>query len=190
MGLDKRGRPRIRLEDSPVHRAWDKGFSEVQIIENTEQGKKIARYIAGYCIKKLTTDERIDREYPGRTPEFSISSRAPGIGLGAASSIASRLEQYGISIEGTGAESVNATAPIYMLRVDGKKWPIDRVLRERIIGQLGNDQRTAVAKAVNYSGRSLKIGLQENTQEGQEIIREAAGKAYRSAAIARESKVI
>lgn len=175
------------ISEGKIHDSWKKGWVEAQILETNRQASKAARYVAGYCLKKLTSDARIAQKYPGRTPEFMLSSRRPGIGLGAAGAIASRIRDAGISAKGTAVESPNGSASLYMLRIDGKKWPVDRVLRERIIQELG-DNRTAVGKAVVNSQKLItRILLCEPEKEEQaEAAREFA--AFRIDKIARESR--
>ena len=116
-----------------------------------KDGIKIARYVAGYVTKKLTTEEAIEEEYgDGREPEFMLCSRRPaGIGCLPESieRIVSALKRRKIGpAELTG--EIEKTDGIFMLRLNGKKWPLDRTIRNAIIEALGKDERTKFGKSV------------------------------------------
>lgn len=87
-----------------------------------------ARYTVGYTLKKLTkiNDTRLE----GRFPEFIRNSK--GIGLEFA-------KRYADSINNkSGLAHILATGDIpRAVRFDGRYWPLDRYLREKIIDHLG-----------------------------------------------------
>lgn len=154
--VHSKGRLIKTLIESPIDKAWTNpetkepiGIVQTQVIEDTEGGEKAARYTAGYCLKKLTTDERIHDVYPNRKPEFSCCSK--GIGTGSARIIANALRAHDISIKGTGRKSdIGKTSGIYMVRIGEKKYPLGRTLREKVISQLGGDTRTKISKSINH----------------------------------------
>jgi len=193
----KKGRTVKTLHNSFIDKSWEKGLIDVQILENGDQGKKAARYVAGYCLKKLTTDESVSQVYPDRSPEFSIMSRGnpknkppfdKGIGMASAQRIATALRNYDISLSGTGrATQSDLTENIYMVRYDGKKWPIGRTLREKIINQLGGDTRTPHSKSINHNSKVIKGIIQYDEETEQKEITESHAKAYKVVRTKKES---
>lgn len=57
-----------------LEKIWGKGFGTVG-----EVNEKSAGYAARYCTKKIN-GKKADKHYKGKTPEFSLMSRMPGIG--------------------------------------------------------------------------------------------------------------
>lgn len=74
-------------------------------------------YCAGYVTKKIT------RKGDGRTPEFQLMSRMPGIGLSALPEIARTLQ--------TVPEDCTVSR-LQQIRVDGRNWPLGRFLLEKV----------------------------------------------------------
>lgn len=92
----------------------------VPVLEDGQAGR-VARYVAGYVVKKWTKAE--DMEYHGipLEPEFSLMSRKPGIGL-------SGPNLWGIAL---GPRSEDRR-PIQMLRYQGKLYPVHRTLKDKL----------------------------------------------------------
>lgn len=87
-----------------------------------------ARYTCGYTLKKLTkiNDPRLE----GRYPEFIRHSK--GIGLEFAKRFAASINNE------SGLAHILATGDIpRSVRYDGRNWPLDRYLREKILEELG-----------------------------------------------------
>lgn len=90
--------------------------------------RKNARYTVGYTIKKLTKvdDVRLD----GRYPEFIRCSK--GIGVEFAKRFADSIRNS------SGMAHILNTGDIpRAVRYDGRMWPLDRYLREKILDHLG-----------------------------------------------------
>lgn len=86
------------------------------------------RYTCGYTIKKLTKVD--DSRLEGRYPEFT--SHSQGIGMVFAERFAAAINTP------SGMAHILATGDIpRSVRFDGRWWPLDRYLREKIIDILG-----------------------------------------------------
>ena len=140
---------------------------DVAPIPSTDDGKKVAGYVSGYCLKKITNDESA-REYfgDGRNPEFTIMSRGTtcskhrgkgkrptdcpdctfGIGFKAVEGIARGLISNILSVSDVIGRP-NAQG-IYMARYNGKLYPLSRTFRDKIIERLGGDGRTDLIRAL------------------------------------------
>lgn len=57
-----------------LQKIWKKGFSSIGTVSFESAG-----YVARYCTKKIT-GKMAESHYNGRTPEFALMSRRPGIG--------------------------------------------------------------------------------------------------------------
>jgi hypothetical protein len=107
-----------------------------------DDAKKIAAYVCGYVLKKLTKEKAL----PGLKPEFTLMSKKPGIGALFVRMLARSLIKKGIGP--TGAEDVAYTADLQMIRIDGKLYPLDRHMRDCIYDEIGGDKRDEHAKAL------------------------------------------
>lgn len=120
-----------REVNSAFHRAWlldgsPRGFVYVVPFFGTKDATRITRYIAGYVVKKMTSEKSVLRQTgTSVTPEFSLCSRRPGIGLNSINidMLSSRLRSLNVDVE---------AAYKGMLRYNGKLWPVGRVLGERL----------------------------------------------------------
>jgi hypothetical protein len=124
-----------RFQCLEVDESWSRGFADVCLIPSLGDGLTIARYCATYTLKKLTTEERMKdpefcgRNYPelmNRTPEFSLMSRMPGIGLAYAQRYAKQITKLNIDPRG-----------LHMARMHGKLWPMGRVFHEHLCESVG-----------------------------------------------------
>jgi hypothetical protein len=135
---------------SPFLTAWlPDARCDCVAIPSLEDGTKVARYIAGYTLKKLSDKSR---EPDDRTPEFQIMSRNKGIGLTGLNRLAQALIKKGIGSIGTNADHITG---LYMIRLNGKKWPIGRYMRDQLIEMLGGDQRSDLVKALSKNQKIL-----------------------------------
>nr|QJB20133.1 MAG: replication initiator protein [Microvirus sp.] len=89
-----------------------------------------AGYLAGYVVKKMSSEE--DARLDGRHPEFSRSSRMPGIGAWAMDEVAKTLKRYGL----------DKTMPDVPgeLNVGDKSMPLGRYLRQRLRVAIGRNK--------------------------------------------------
>ena len=87
-----------------------------------------ARYTCGYTVKKL--NKKHDYRLEGRYPEYISNSQ--GIGMEFAKRFADSINNP------SGMAHILATGDIpRSVRHDGKWWPLDRYLREKIVNHLG-----------------------------------------------------
>lgn len=115
-----------------IERAWSENGDSRGFIYFGSITKDSARYISGYCVKKLTRCD--DKRLQGRSPEFAISStREGGIGYGAIRELAESL----LKDKNFDASS---QAVIRELRYNRKtKLPLGRYLTNKLIEELGLD---------------------------------------------------
>lgn len=151
-----------------IVRAWPHcSIYDASPIPSDADGKQVAAYVSGYCLKKVTNDEKA-REYfgDGRNPEFTLASRGStcakhrgrgkrphdcpscsfGIGFKAVEGIARGLLSNDLSVSDVIGRP-NASG-IYMARYNGKLYPLSRTFREKIIERLGGDERSEVVRAI------------------------------------------
>lgn len=100
-----------------------------------------ARYTVGYTLKKLTKIDDVRLE--GRYPEFFRSSK--GIGLDFA-------KRFAVSINTpSGLAHMLATGDIpRVVRYDGRNWPLDRYMREKVIDELARLNNNPDLKGLLY----------------------------------------
>lgn len=114
------------LHSRIIEGTWRRGIVHIGDIT-----KDSARYITGYCVKKLTKPS--DPRLRGRRPEFCISSRRKGgIGLPAIDQIAANLKKKGSHYNGEIIREVN---------IGGKKLPLGRYLTQKLAERLGVDEK-------------------------------------------------
>ena len=138
---DKNARPHYHIcifgygEEIPpiLERAWIDTISGYPLgfIDRKSCGPingQNARYTVGYTLKKLTKAN--DTRLEGRYPEFIRNSK--GIGMEFAKRFAASINNK------SGLAHILATGDIpRSVRFDGKWWPLDRYLREKILEELG-----------------------------------------------------
>lgn len=96
-----------------------------------------AQYVAGYCTKKMTG--RDDKRLYGRYPEFPARSNDPPIGADALWDVASMMIKYGLD------EKAGDVPPF--LEHGGKRWPLDRTMRERLRVMIGREKGASDASS-------------------------------------------
>lgn len=98
------------MTESLLNRHWPHGF-----VQCGEVSTGSMQYVAGYTLKKMTNPKDWPEDDP-REPEFSITSRRPGIGL----PYLPRLVETWKSNPGL----IDTKTP-NLLRFEGKQWPLD-----------------------------------------------------------------
>lgn len=143
---------------------------------------KIARYVAGYCLKKLTGERRFEALVGPAVkylePEFSRVSKGRqrgvgGLGARVAYRLGLRAKRYGI-------EEVMEEG-IYMVRFQGKKWPLDRTMRTAFeIGLRGEVYDPCVLSLEEHEKwdrkeaiKAMMRGLGKNGEEEKRAIEQA-----------------
>lgn len=114
-----------------------------------------ARYTCGYTLKKL--NKKDDPRLEGRYPEFISSSN--GIGIEFAKRFADSLRNK------SGAAYILTHHDIpRTVRFDGKNWPLDRYLRQKILDHLGLTEPLGEAGVNRFAKemRSLQIRAELN----------------------------
>lgn len=99
----------------------------------------VGQYVSSYVMKKMTSPK--DDRLAGRSPEFSHSSK--GIGL-------DFVNNYTAAMSGASGQNFiefNGDIPRVIL-INGKKMPLDRYMRKKIIDAL---QITEVAEATGFA---------------------------------------
>jgi hypothetical protein len=112
-------------ESADVEACWPYGF----VMTGTAESSSMA-YVAGYITKKMTNKK--DGRLHGRAPEFCIMSRRPGLGHGAVTRIAKAMSSY----------PSEQSFDVREVRIGGKKYPLGRLLREKVQAACGLDVQT------------------------------------------------
>jgi len=145
-GMDiKSGRANRELT---LEKTWGKGFCT---IEPLTPGR--ARYTAAYTMKKLTK-ERDD----GRPPEFALHSRRPGIGHNSVGILANAFKKKNSHLASDDFSSSHIDNSMGLttglVRIEGKKWLLDKYMRNQISQALGASERSSTGKALR---KEMKI---------------------------------
>lgn len=174
LGIDPRTKEK-GVVDSDIHAAWNKrGFVDVRPVLANDDGLRISSYVASYVVKKLTTPERMEEMGDSRNPEFSLMSRRPGIGLQGLGDLAKALRHHEVGpkfIDGTKVGN-----DLWMVRFNGRMWPVNRVLREKLYAELGVDLRTEMSTALSQDQKALLAMLDPEAEDDVEE-RKARAKA-------------
>ena len=109
-----------------INETWGLG----QVFGGTAESDSF-QYVAGYTIKKMT--HAADLRLNGRHPEFTRSSRRPGIGHDYIPEIASTLLQFDL-------ETTEADVPV-SLRHGMKQLPLGRYMRRKLREHIGKDPK-------------------------------------------------
>lgn len=118
---------------------WGKGS-----VRTFEFNHLTAQYTAGYVVKKLTNKD--NPLLKGRSPEFALMSRMPGIGSLAMKTIADSLKQNPAALL-----SMQKTLDVPdHLRIGPKKVPLGRFLRKELRKHFGMTEDDVKAATMNY----------------------------------------
>jgi hypothetical protein len=171
---DNKGRDHIT--GSPFHDAWyANSIVDVVPLVGQKASAKVAGYVAGYVLKKITKENCL----PGLAPEFTLSSRKPGIGHAYIDILADMLKKKKIGLPGN--PDVKFTKDIHMITIDGKKYPIGRYMREKLIERLGGDGRSKLSKETTAHHRYIEeLEAQDELERIEEESSARARKAFNS----------
>jgi hypothetical protein len=187
--------------DTIFHKTWNNsgdpiGHVDINIIPSMDDGIRIARYCASYTVKKLTTDKAIHSSiYKGRPPEFSRMSRRPGIGMDADAiyNLVDSLFDKDLLPEyvDPDAKDVVRIGDFHMARMNGKKWPLARPVKDKLVKLLGGDKREDAQKALQHHLKTeMKMWRRSNKayeQEEEKKQEESKNLAERFAKINRQA---
>lgn len=128
------------MRKTPLYELWQYGIVHVGEVNEDSIG-----YVAGYVTSKLT------RKGDGRTPEFALMSRMPGLGLSALFDVARMLQ----------AISQDSSGPINprQIHLNGHLWPSGRYVlsKLRIISDIRDGLEEYIAScATLYRESELK----------------------------------
>lgn len=100
---------------------WEKGFCRIGMVN-----EKVMAYVAGYVTKKVVWKDvknYAEGQMPqGRTPEFQLMSRRPGIGNGAVKYLVQAAEE----LEKKGGSE------LAIIKIGGKEWHLGRYLLKAV----------------------------------------------------------
>lgn len=149
--------------------AWSQGFTSL-----SEFNHKRANYIAGYCLKKWTSVDRIP-DHLSLTPEFAFMSKRPGLGSGFAevvargyARVAAKLEQPGAVYEpGSIAHLLrqNLGSEMYTFRQEGKKYGMTKFVRNIVRKELEWDGLSDLDKEILSESTRPKRRNNEQLEE-------------------------
>lgn len=139
-----------------LQKIWGMGFVHVGFANtNTIQ------YTTSYVLKKLTKSQ--DDRLQGRYPEFALMSRGckadgtKGLGYEQIKSIAAGLKKAGVILQSLydGSDPDRCYNP-QMIEVDGKQYPMDRYLRQKLITESGGSgEMTAITAQFARARKAL-----------------------------------
>lgn len=119
-------------------------------IIDSDAGRKLGRYVAGYTVKKATTPKGMEYHgMPDLHPEFAVMSRRPGIGLPYCEQLGKQLREHNVKVWYARYPGIEITRDLQNVRVDGTKWPLDRSMRKAIMEAYGGDPRSAVIRLLD-----------------------------------------
>ncbi len=161
--------------DSPVHQAWyANSFVDIVPIIDNKSERNIASYVAGYVLKKLDSGRRDD----GKSEPWILTSNRPGLGAEYAKIIARRIKNVGIGLPGV--NGVEFTKDLFMIKINGKKYPLGRYMREQIYKELGGDNRQRWLRKFAQHQKAIDRELSEDDQKKVESeSANRAAKAYK-----------
>lgn len=128
------------LHSAEIENAWNRASKQIGHVHIGEINQQSSRYIAGYCIKKLTS--KTDSRLCGRTPEFTLmSKKGGGIGLEAVRRIAEKLNS---------SPYWNTETIIQAFQVGGKPFPLGGYLTRKLAEFLGTPAEALSKRLEEY----------------------------------------
>lgn len=112
-------------EEKAIERCWKMGFIMLGTFSSAS-----GSYVAGYVVKGLTKSGH--PSLLGREPEFALMSRKPGLGIGVVKRI---IKAYGTRSGIAAADVQHWFGERY--QAEGKKYPLGRYLKSKVIEGLG-----------------------------------------------------
>lgn len=160
---EKNGRPHYHfvcwgLPDDPreiIYRSWSDDDGDLKCsparidIQRARDLTHVAQYVVGYIQKKMTDWNGVRTD--GRPPEFGTTSKSFGLQFAKLYADAMRTPsaQAFISREGDIPREI---------KFEGKKWPLDRYLRDKILSEL------------NIYEQAKEIGQKKYEEEMQRLL--------------------
>ncbi len=165
--------------DSDFHQAWlTNSFVDVDSLIGSKSHRYVSQYVSGYVLKKLSKSE-LERD-KNRVKPFILSSRGRtaggGIGGEYAKIIANRLKKHRIGLPGT--DGISFTKDLFMIKIDGKKYPLGRYMRDQIYKELGGDNRPRWVRKLAQHQKTIDREIPQDEQTALET--ESSNRASKS----------
>lgn len=124
------------LEEESIKKAWmDSGYPIGYVYVGTVESASVS-YVLGYMMKRLTVDNEFARsKLNGKTLEFAVMSRKPGIGFG----VVERLYKAFESTEGKEYMRLSGF-PAEMFKTEKRKYHIGRYIKGKFLERLGYEK--------------------------------------------------
>lgn len=136
-----------------------------------------ARYLAGYCVKKLTQRHMLS---DGRDPEFVTMSRNKGLAYHSAPEIANAMRRYGVTLHGFRSSDSTANPEASTLRGYirfGKSlWPLDQYLKRTLLPFFPEESPTELQAALRADVRE-RMQLHQSPEEKAQTISDSDARA-------------
>lgn len=168
------GKPRYYWHSPDVEACWYADtVHELPPIPGGEDVSKVASYIAGYILKKLTRGGELPA---GKNPEFQLMSRGRrkdgegGIGYLAAKMLGRMMRGSKLS-PSHALYGLESTSDVYMARYAGKKWPLDRYMRSIMLEEFGGDPRLPHEKQ-KAEERRVAVDLMKRKDHDEALAKE------------------
>lgn len=181
------------IVNSIFHNAWypDSRVDVVPILTKEDVGGVVA-YVAGYVLKKLENlEEKYENENrkfsnskryvykrkDGRRREFVLISKHPAIGCSNIEKVTNQLEYYHEKSQATDTKDRISKQRLQMLRINGKKWPIGRTLRNKIYEKMESRKIYRNASGMEKA-RGARIATEfRNSEDYQKFYTETKARA-------------
>lgn len=179
--------------NSDFHRCWLRdSIVDARIIPSMDDGISIARYCAGYVLKKLTSEKTMAwAGLKNLHPEFAYMSKKPGIGMNALYRLADGLKKHKVSAPENQRKGDTLTG-LYMIRLNGKKWPLSRSMRDNLIKHLGGDKRSSFTKQLAHHMKQVaKLPYDDPSSYDELIFQDEAERKesnYKAANLAKQKR--
>lgn len=141
---------------SLLEKEWGKGFATIGNLDYAS-----AAYLAGYMVKKLGTRSRF--RYDGKTPEFSIMSRRPGIG-------AAWIDKYQDEVYRDDTVMINGLQIRPPKYYDSKYKGIEELKLERMKKTKHKTKQQLHAIELNKHARKLIKQSKRSYEQGESVI--------------------
>lgn len=142
-----------RNHEDAIIKSWTKCDPEIGITID-ELSHDSARYISGYCVKKLTRDG--DKRLNGRNPEFMLTSKQDGgIGYPQVRLIAEEIKKQ----EYFDKEKIGI---IREWKIGNKKYPLGRYLTQKLIEELGITEERRKLEILKYQAELMETNNNED----------------------------
>lgn len=174
---DRTGRPHYHIalfglgleSENIIKQCWNYCDRDVGIFVG-DLNKDSARYITGYCIKKLTRDG--EKGLNGRAPEFAIMSRngEGGIGVGAVKEMARKIRDKPYY------KKEDRRIIRELKYGKNNRMPLGRYLTKKLIDELGIDDYKLQSEIYDWQEQCFDKHCDKELSYYQSLVEEEEGK--------------